>query len=121
MKRTAVLSPVLLLTIAAAVGAGYMPADDPLRMMDPVSVDSLVTTVRSQQQAARHWFDQVVRNFGQSKQKQAVSHTACFGELATSLPDLHLHADAHVHRSLAIPSDQQVFDWLLNLPPPMNV
>lgn len=111
----------MLLAIAAAVGAGYVPAADPLRMMDPVNVDSLVSSVRSQHHAARQWLDQVARHFGHHNHQQSVSNTACFGELVTTLPNIHRYPDAHVHRCLIIDHTQQVFDGLLNLPPPMNV
>tara|TARA_Y100000589_G_C27182699_1_gene641446 strand:- start:479 stop:883 length:405 start_codon:yes stop_codon:yes gene_type:complete len=121
MKRTAVLSPVLLLAIAAAVGAGYMPTDDSLRMIDPANVDSLVSSVRSQRQAARHWFDQVVKNFGHQKHHHNVNQANCFSTLTTVLPSLHLYADAHVHRVRLIAPSQPICDWLLNLPPPSNV
>lgn len=117
MKRTVVISPVLLLAIAAAVGAGYMPTDDPLRMMDTAKVSSLVS-VRSQRQAARQWLDEVVRTFGKPRQHHPVGQTAMVTELATALNNLHLSRDRHDDRALGILSPQQPSDWLLNLPPP---
>jgi hypothetical protein len=119
MKRTAVISPVLLLTIAAAVGAGYMPAEDPLRLMETVHVDSLVSSVRSQRHAARQWLDQVVKHFGTAKHQQPhVTHPAMVSQLATGLSTLHLYPQAHHHRQRTIEHHQRACDWLLNLPPP---
>ncbi|MAX23635.1 MAG: hypothetical protein CMJ19_03940 [Phycisphaeraceae bacterium] len=119
MKRTSVISPVLLLTIAAAVGAGYIPAEDPLRLIDPSNVQSLVSSVRSQRHAARHWLNQVVKHFGTAKQHQPhVTHPANHSPIITALATLHRYPHAHHHRQRTIVHHQHANAWLLNLPPP---
>lgn len=107
----------MLLAIAAAVGAGYMPTEDPLQMIGAANASAMLS-VRTQRQATRQWLDQVVKNFGSQKQHHHVSTTACIGQFTTTLPALHLHGDSHWNRCLFIDHPQRPGDWLLNLPPP---
>jgi hypothetical protein len=118
MKRSAVISPVLLLTIVAAVGAGYMPTDDPLQMFGAANATAMLG-VRTQRQATRQWLDHVVKTFNNHRNDQHHLSTATFvTPLATALPTLHLCRDSHLNRVLSIDHPLRGCDWLLNLPPP---
>lgn len=120
MKRTSVISPVLLLTITAAVGAGYLPADDPMQLMGRANSSAMVS-VRTQRHAARQWLEHVVKTFGSNHDHRHATPTTCLGDILTKLPALHLSSRSHVDRIRRFDQHQQTQDWLLNLPPPSMI